>query len=700
MDNLLEELKKRSIFKVAVAYILVGWILVQVAAAIESLVEMPDWFGALVLALIVIGFPIAMILAWAYEVTPEGIKKTSKKTKSKSKKSPEKSKAFEWTVIIVLVGALGYFIFSSEGPQNIITDRSNLPGIAVIPFENMSGNDENEQFTNGLHDDLLTQLSRIKNLRVISRTSVLEYRGTKKNMTQIGEELGVEAIIEGGVQRMGDRVRINIQLIDAKSDQHVWAETYDRKLTVQSLFDIQSEIAHKIASTLKISLSRNEDKEIFTAPTKNIAAYEAYVKGRELRKKNLSIIPFTSLDEPMHYIIEAISLDPEFAEAWAELGTNRLLQYFNISRNPMDAKIGEAATNRAQKLSPDNAEVHEAVAIYHYVITIDYDKAIDKINQALALKPSDPSILQMSAAINRRAGHFDRAIELFERWTTIEPTNQSPAWQKHGLLLHIRQFDKAEKYNRSFPYNYVKIPYTQGQLAKTEFDRNGEPNPLIDTYVKLFKALKNEPEGRLFTMFNIARDTPAHIFQDLMTYAQNNYPDISNNVMFQTILLFRTGQIEEAKQLALKSIAETEKLITQFPNNSVYYVELAILSALTKDKQLTEKNIKRLQEAIPYEKDRWQAGLFAMRIVISAYAFVGEHEKAIRLLDKYLGLPASDSLARVKLDFMMAGMENWPGYAKLVETHGLLHKDHSNEPMIKFGERFSGFAFKEDEPIE
>ena len=696
MQELLKELKRRSIFKVAVAYILVGWILVQVAAAIESLVEMPDWFGALVLTLIVIGFPIAMILAWAYEVTPEGIKKAGKK--SKSKKSTNKHSPVDLTIIAALILTVIYLIYqpADETETLAFADR---PSIAVIPFENMSGTDENEQFTNGLHDDLLTQLSKIKNLRVISRTSVLEYRGTKKNMTQIGEELGVGSIIEGGVQRAGNHVRINIQLIDAKTDEHLWAETYDRELSVKSIFEIQSEIAHKITDSLKVSMTRSEDKRIFSVPTKNLEAYEAYLKGKELRKINISARGISSYEQSIKYINKAIALDPEFAAAWAELSTNHLLNYFNHGKDPMDAEIGKLAAERARKLSPGLPEVHEAFAYYHYYVTVDYDMALEEINQALELKPNDSLMVGASTFINRRSGKFTKALENLEHWMILEPSNGSPAGQKYQLLHMLRRYKEALNFSKGVP-SLLNTPYPKGIKAISELNQTGEANQYTNSMSTLFKEANVLPSGHNFLVELLAFEAPVNVFQELMTFAESNNLKIANDLKMKILLLYRTGNISEARQVALNLKPELEKLIEKYPGNYDYYYGLLISTALVGNKVETENIIVKMQQIFPYEKDRYTYGLYAIRASIAAYAFIGEHKKAIRLLDEYLGLPGSDSLAKVKLDFTMEGMENWPGYNKLVETHGLHHKDYSGEPMMEFGERFSGYAFKKDEPIE
>ncbi|MDH5432343.1 MAG: hypothetical protein OEY19_00205 [Gammaproteobacteria bacterium] len=700
MDNLLEELKKRSIFKVAVAYILVGWILVQVAAAIESLVEMPDWFGAVVLAFIVIGFPVAMVLAWAYEVTPEGIKKTSKK--ANSKKASSKHSPVDLAIIVILLSALGYVLYTPEETREIITDRTTLPGIAVIPFENMSGNADNEQFTSGLHDDLLTQLSRINGLKVISRTSVLKYKNTDKSMTQIGEELGVETIIEGGVQRVDDHIRINVQLIDAKTDKHLWAETYDRKLSVKSIFEIQSEIAHKITDSLKVSITRREDKSIFAAPTKNMEAYEAYLRARELRKQIASSGSADSiflLNNAIFHSSMAVTLDPEFGAAWAELASNRLLRYFDRTKNPQDAKLGKAAADRAKLISPDLPEVYEAYAYYHYYVTVDYDKALEYINLGLESKPNDLYMITTSSYINRRSGRFVDALKNYELWTNLDPTSDAGPGQRSDILFYIRRFREAVAIMEdSFA---IPKPMLDSLVLHRSFNFDGN----VEQYIKhLEKEVKEQNLPPTFfredILFNASYVTPTKLFKELVEENFITDTELTKYQGLRAILYYRTGEHEKLKEYAAKTIPELKQQIEEFPTNFYNHYELSLLYVLTDDKEQAEKSIVKMLQQFPYEKDRFETGLWAIKEAFSFYAFMGEHEKSFRLLDEYLGLPGSESLARVKLGFTMDGMENWPGYDKLVATHGLTHKDYSDEPMLEFGERFSGYAFKKDEPIE
>ncbi|MCZ6559257.1 MAG: adenylyl cyclase, partial [Gammaproteobacteria bacterium] len=325
--SFIQELKRRNVFRVAITYGAVGWLLVEVASVLFPTFEAPAWVMKVFATIIFLGFPLALFLAWSFELTPDGIKKEKDVDRSLSI-TAQTGRKIDYVIIAVLVLALGFFVYDkfvlSPGQKAALVDAGiqgatgqadatpvTEKSIAVLPFENISRNEAHEPFTIGIHDDLLTQLSKIGSIKTISRTSVLQYRGTTKTIPQIARELGVATILEGGVQRVGDRVRINVQLIGAKTDVHLWAETYDRQLTATNIFMIQSEIATAIADALRATLLPTEQKRLATIPTENLEALEAYFLGKQSMAKRTR----TALVGAVDYFKKAIELDPDFALA-------------------------------------------------------------------------------------------------------------------------------------------------------------------------------------------------------------------------------------------------------------------------------------------------------------------------------------------------------------------------------------------------
>lgn len=275
MTSIWGELKQRNVVRVAVAYAIVSWLILQLTDVLVPLLSLPEWVGGFVFLLLVIGFLLALLLSWAYELTPEGIKLEGAVDRSESS-TPVAGRKLDFFIIAALSLALVFVVIDQyvleESPPTAEVFE-NLRSIAVLPFDNRSAEQENAAFfADGIHDELLTRLAKIADLKVISRTSVMEYRDTTKNMRQIGAELGVGSILEGGVQRAGDRVRINVQLIDAQTDKHLWADTYERELNTTNIFSIQSEISIAIAKALRATLTPDEQERLVAVPTGSMQA--------------------------------------------------------------------------------------------------------------------------------------------------------------------------------------------------------------------------------------------------------------------------------------------------------------------------------------------------------------------------------------------------------------------------------------------
>src|SRR6516225_4334772 len=272
MTGFFEEIKRRKVYRVAAAYVIAAGGIIQLASATFPAWELPNWSLRLVILLLLVGFPIALILAWAFDITPQGIRATPETTVPRTGR--RRNIIMLIATGVVISAATGFFLLPRLAAHKV--DKS----IAVLPFENLSDEKENAYFADGIQDDLLTNLSKIGDLRVISRTSVMQYRGRPTNLRDIGKALGVSNILEGSVRRSGNRVRVNVQLINAENDQHLWAEDYDRDLT--DVFAIQSDLAEKIASALQAKLSPNEKSQINQRPTENSEAYLAFIQGQEL----------------------------------------------------------------------------------------------------------------------------------------------------------------------------------------------------------------------------------------------------------------------------------------------------------------------------------------------------------------------------------------------------------------------------------
>ncbi|MCH7643904.1 MAG: hypothetical protein IH974_03640 [Myxococcales bacterium] len=418
--SLIAELKRRNVFRVGVAYAIVAWLLVEVASVILPTFKTPDWVMQAFTTLVILGFPLALIVAWAFEMTPEGIKRETAVDPAESI-THATGRKLDFAIIGLLVIAVVYFAadkFVLEQAEVTAESVAREKSIAVLPFENLSQDATNEPFTMGIHDDILTQISKISALKVISRTSVMEYRNTTKNLKTIGQELGAATILEGGVQRAGDRVRINVQLIDAATDEHLWADTYDRKLTAANIFAIQTEIATAIADALRATLSTEEQELLDTVPTENMAALEAYFRGKlRMAKRNSA-----ALAEAVDDFNRAIEFDPGFALAYVGLADSYQLQV-EYSGLPLDEMIEKAqtATDKALALDDRLAEAYTSLAGIKQARN-DLEGAETTYLRALELNPNYATAYHWySSLLSGASGRRDEALELSKKAAELDP---------------------------------------------------------------------------------------------------------------------------------------------------------------------------------------------------------------------------------------------------------------------------------------
>src|SRR5213075_1932754 len=385
-----EELQRRKVYRVAAAYVIAAGFIIQMGSAILPAWELPNWTFRLVVVLLLIGFPIALILAWAFDVTPEGIRATEK--------TAAETYLRRNMIILVAIGVIvsagaGFFLLPRTSARNI--DKS----IAVLPFESLSGNPDNTYFADGMQDDILTNLSKIGDLKVISRTSVMSYRGSgTRNARDIGKALGVATLVEGSVRRIGNRVRVNVQLINASNDEHIWAEDYDRDLT--DVFAIQTDLAQKIASALQAKLSPNEKEQLDRQPTKDPNAYLLFIQAHDYANRP-DHLPADSL-KAEELFEQAIKLDPKFATAFAWLSMVESWMYHSFEPTPARREKARLNADESLRLQPNLPEGHLALGFSYYYGDRDYERARAEFEIAKRDLPNEAEAYMAIGAIQRR----------------------------------------------------------------------------------------------------------------------------------------------------------------------------------------------------------------------------------------------------------------------------------------------------------
>jgi adenylate cyclase len=433
------ELKRRNVYKVAVAYAIVGWLIVQIATQVFPFLEIPNWVVRLVIVCIAIGFPIAFIIAWAFELTPEGIKRTEDVGPSVG----GASKGRTWIYVAAIGAALSiavFFIGRYTGQHYARAGGTELPAksIAVLPFDNLSRDPDNAFFAEGVQDEILTRLAKVADLKVIARTSTQKFKSAPENLPDIAKQLGVMNILEGSVQKANDQVRVNVQLINALTNTHLWAEIYDRKLT--DIFAVESDIAKTIADTLQAKLTGSEKQLMASQPTTDTTAYEFYHKGRSLWEKRTG----DNIPKAIEFYEQAIARDPNYALAYADLANAYVLlpYYTGARRHNSLAKAKEAAL-KALHLDPNIAEAHVALGKLNF-FQMDLAGSLREYQRAIELKPNYAAAHQWFGNDSLVSlGRFDEAIAEGKRAVELDPLSLIINADLGITLYLARRYDDA-----------------------------------------------------------------------------------------------------------------------------------------------------------------------------------------------------------------------------------------------------------------
>ena len=446
MASFFAELKRRNVYKIAAAYAVVAWLLIQAASILFPTYEAPAWVMKVFIAVIAAGFPIALVIAWAFELTPEGLKRTD--DVAPNEKQPSSWRKFAALIIAVALFAAGLLAFQLLRPRISTTPTTapagNNKSIAVLPFASLSEDKANAYFADGIQDEILTRLSKIGALKVISRTSTQQYQSRPGNLAEIAKQLGVAHILEGSVQKAGESVRVNVQLIKADSDSHLWAETYDRKLT--DIFAVETEVAQRIADSLEAKLSGGERAAINYVGTKNSAAYDAFLRAIAVRNSQAR----EDQEQCIKFLRQAVTLDPNYAEAWSNLAFAEGLKFIQDERSEAQRAVVQEAAENAARLDPNHGGGHAAMGMYLYYCLQDYDGAWSELEQARRQAPNDPLIIQALGLVKRRQGELHESIELQMQAARLDPLNEdiwvNIAWSYRGMRRFndaIAMFDRA-----------------------------------------------------------------------------------------------------------------------------------------------------------------------------------------------------------------------------------------------------------------
>jgi serine/threonine-protein kinase len=663
MTGFFEEVHRRKVYRVAAAYIIAAGFIIQIGSAVFPAWELPNWAFRLVVVLLLIGFPIALILAWAYDVTPQGIRATP---------APGVPVARRRRNLIMLIGsgviisaAAGFFLLPRASARKI--DKS----IAVLPFQNLSDEKENAYFADGMQDDILTNLSKIGDLKVISRMSVMSYRGDgARNARAIGKALGVATLLEGSVRRAGNRVRVNVQLINANNDEHIWAEDYDRDLT--DVFAIQTDLAQKIASALQAKLSPNESARLDRKPTTDTDAYLLYVQAHDYANRP-DRLRDTSLKAEELYE-KAIKLDPNFALAFAGLSVVESWMYHSYEPTAARREKARFSADEALRLEPDLPEGHLALGFAYYYGDRDYQRALTEFEIAKRDLPNQADAYSAIAAIQRRQGKWAESNENFEKSASLDPKNANVLWNLGANYMAQRDFETADKLlDRAIAADPQSIA-PHGMKSALAIAWKGDVGFAENQLSRVPPGF--DPDG-LVTSARVWVLTLQRKFADALQVAQQfrgetlTYPErgpCPKTALEGSLYLF-LGEKEKAHAAFEQARIVAERLVRDAPDDPGRHAQLgAVLAGLGKKEDAINEG-KKAVELLPESEDAFD-GPQATAALAEIYAWVGEYDEALHLLDHLLNVPSGLTVWGLKLDPAWDPLRKDPRFQALIDKYG------------------------------
>src|SRR6266404_8720625 len=658
-----EELQRRRVYRVAAAYVIAAGFIIQIGSAVFPAWELPNWTFRLVVVLLLIGFPIALILAWAFDVTPEGIRATEK---TAAETHLRRNMIILAAIGVIVSAGAGFFLLPRISARNI--DKS----IAVLPFENLSGDPDNTYFADGMQDDILTNLSKIGDLKVISRTSVMSYRGSgTRNARDIGKALGVATLLEGSVRRIGNRVRVNVQLINASNDDHIWAEDYDRDLTY--VFSIQTDLAQKIASTLQAKLSPNEKARIDRRPTENSDAYLLFVQAHDYSNRpDASFFP-DILSKAEELYKKAIKVDPNFAAAFAGLSIVESWAYHSFDPTPPRREKARVAAGEALRLQPDLPEGHLARGFSYYYGDRDYERALAEFEIAKRDLPNQADAYSAIAAIQRRQGKWVESTANFEKSVALDPKDPEILLNLAFSYMATRDFEAADKtFDRgieaapqSFAAHGMKsalaiawkgdVGFAENQLSSLPpgFDPDGLVTSaragVLTLQRKFAEALRVTQQFRGETLTNAERAPCPKSFLEGRLY-------------------LHLGDKEKARAAFEQARPVAERLVREAPNDAARHAQYGAILASLDQKQEAINEGKRAVELLPESEDAFDGPIITASLA-EIYTWVGEPDEAFRLLDHLLTVPNGLTVPTLKLDPTWDPLRKDPRFQALIDKY-------------------------------
>lgn len=678
MKTFVQELKNRRVYRVALAYIVAGSAVVQVAGTVLPIFHAPNWTQQVFVVLIAICFPMALVLAWSFDVKAGAIKKTHSGRGSSAVANQRRVWILAGVGTFVAAAAVtGYWFWhpwiSDSGLEPVAAPVIADKSIAVLPFENLSDEKQTAYFIDGVQDEILTHLSRVADLKVISRTSVMQYKsGVPRNLREIARDLGVAHVVEGTVQRVGDRVRISTQLIDARTDTHLWAEHYDRDLA--DIFRIQTEVAEQVVSQLRAKLSPHEKASLQEQPTHDLMAYDLYLRAKDL----IDAIALTALGkekllEAIRLLEDAVRRDAAFLSAYYQLARAHDQIYFlGIDHTPARLALADAAVEATLRLRPNAGEGHLALAQHLYWGYRDYDRAREELAIARRALPNEPLALVLAGYIDRRQGRWDESIQEMERALQLDPRNLSILQQISLSYGNLRRYaDTTAVLDRVL----IMAPNdlnTRVQRALVDFESKADLRPLQSTFQAIVAqdpdAAATEADEWIYLALR-ERD-PAAAHRALATMSAEGVERAGFHFpkeWYTALIEQAVGNHDGARAAFSAARREVDRVVREQPTYAQQLSVLGMIDAGLGDKEAAIREGKRATELLPVSKDAMTGAVLTENLAL-IYAWLGEKEAACNQLAVIAPIPSGLSYGSLRLDPSWDLLRADPCFEKIVAS--------------------------------
>jgi TolB-like protein/Tfp pilus assembly protein PilF len=657
-NGFFEEVKRRKVYRVAAAYIIASAGIIQLASAAFPAWELPNWALRLVIVLLLIGFPLTLILGWVFDVTAQGVRATPGTR-------PRRSVIVLVAAGVIISAVAGFFLLPRVSAHKV--DKS----IAVLPFENLSKDEENAFFADGVQDEILSDLAKVADLKVISRTSVTPYKsGVARNLRQIGQQLGVAHVVEGSVQRTGNRVRVNAQLVDARTDRHLWGQTYDRELA--DVFAIQSEIAKTIADQLQAKLSPSEKNAIERPPTSDIGAFDLYARAKVLLHVQS---PGTAGDlQAVDLLNRAVARDPSFFDAYCQLAyADGWLYFLGFDHTSARLALAEAALQAASRLHPDAGETHLARAQNLYWGYLDYDGALAELEVARQTLPNDSRVFELKGYIQRRQGHWEESTRNLERVAELDPRDiETMQLGVAANYWHCRRYAEAKRwFARGLAFD-PNDAVTKVWLALVDFAWKADTRPLHQTIesIRATNPAAVVPDIAQWWLYCALAERDGTAAKDALiasgdaVFFTHNVP--LNRPFIEGVIARMIKDNEKARSAFSAARAEQEKIVQAQPNYGPALCVLGLIDAGLGRKEEALREGRRAVELLPVEKDAIE-GSAMIEYLATIAAWIGDKNLACEQLASIIRRPSSLSYGQLKLLPLWDPLRGDPRFEKLVE---------------------------------